>query len=207
MNTTRLTGFVTAVLLSAAVSAAEVEGYKVPERVQLEGGSAELVLNGVGVRVQSLFKVYVGALYLPVRSEDSESILRANQPSRIMLRLLRELTPEQITTSMTRALHESLTPEQRAPLERRFREFGAIFETLPTLRRGAQIVIDYLPQAGTTIRVDNETIGRVPGADFNRALLRTWIGERPGDTGLRNALLGVRSMTDVGQDSRTARIQ
>jgi hypothetical protein len=194
-------------LVAATVSAAEVEGYRVPERVQLNGGSAELVLNGAGVRVQSLFKVYIGALYLPARSDDSEGILRANQPSRIMLRLLRELTPEQITTSMTRALHESLTPEQRAPLERRFKEFGAIFETLPTLRRGAQIFIDYVPSAGTTIRVDNETIGRVPGADFNQALLRTWIGERPGDAGLRNALLGVRSMHDAQQDSRTARVQ
>jgi hypothetical protein len=204
---TRFSGFLAAVIVSATVSAADVEGYRVPERVQLEGGRAELVLNGAGVRVQSLFKVYVGALYLPARSEDGEGILRANQPSRIMLRLLRELTPEQITASMTRALHESLTPEQRAPLERRFKEFGASFETLPTLKRGAQIVIDYLPQAGTTIRVDNETIGRVAGADFNQALLRTWIGERPGDIGLKNALLGVRSMQDVRPDSRTAQIQ
>ena len=203
MASNRLAWLLAGLLFATPIFAAEVEGYKLPERVQLGTGGTELVLNGAGVRLQSLFKVYVGALYLPVRKDDGEEILRDNQPSRIALRLLRELTPEQITTSMSRALHESLTPEQRAPLERRFREFAAAFETLPTLRRGMQIVIDYLPQTGTTIRVNDETVGRVPGADFNQALLRTWIGDRPGDVGLKNAMLGLRPL----QDTRSARNQ
>ena len=207
MNLIRLPSFLAALLIGGAACAADIEGYRLPERVQVGSGGTELVLNGAGVRVQSLFKVYIGALYLPARNDDSEEILRANQPSRISLRLLRELTPEQITNSMRQALHESLTPEQRIPLERRFRDFGALFETLPTLKRGVQIVIDYLPQSGTTIRVNDDTIGRVPGADFNQALLRTWIGDRPGDTALKNALLGVRSMADVRQDTRSARAQ
>ena len=194
LNTTCFSWLLAGCLLTAAASAAELEGYKVPERVQLGSGSTELVLNGAGVRTQSVFKVYIAALYLPARKDDSEEILRSNQPSRISLRLLRELTPEQITTSMNRALHESLTPEQRAPLERRLKDFGAIFESLPALKKGMQIVIDYLPQVGTTIRVNDETVGRVLGADFNQALLRTWIGDRPGDTGLKNAMLGLRSM-------------
>jgi hypothetical protein len=117
------------------------------------------------------------------------------------------LTPEQITTSMSRALHESLTAEQRAPLERRFR---------------------ISPQASRRCRAEESRADRhrlpaadrhhdpgqrrdrgddVPGADFNQALLRTWIGDRPGDTGLRNAMLGARSAQDMRQDSRSARAQ
>ncbi len=180
---------IAALLAVSLVSAAEVEGHNFPERMQLDG--TELVLNGAGVRIYSAFRVYVAALYLPTRKGDGEAILRENQPSRISLHFLRELTPEQITTSINDALRDALTAEQRAPLERRLKEFGAILETLPVLKRGAQIVIDYVPKTGTTIRLNGETMGSIPGADFNQALLRTWIGERPRDTRLKAAMLGV----------------
>jgi long-chain acyl-CoA synthetase len=180
---------VAALLSISVVNAAEVEGYKFPERVQLDG--TELVLNGAGVRIYSAFRVYVAALYLPTRKGDGEAILRENQPSRVSLHFLRELTPEQITTSINDALRDTLTTEQRAPLERRLKDFGSILETLPVLKKGARIVIDYVPKAGTTIRVNGETKGSILGADFNQALLRTWIGERPKDTRLKAAMLGV----------------
>lgn len=180
---------VAALLSISVVNATEVEGYKFPEHVQLDG--TELVLNGAGVRIYSVFSVYVAALYLPTRKGDGEAILRENQPSRVSLHFLRELTPEQITTSINDALRDTLTTEQRAPLERRLKDFGSILETLPVLKKGARIVIDYVPKAGTTIRVNGETKGSIPGADFNQALLRTWIGERPKDTRLKAAMLGV----------------
>jgi hypothetical protein len=184
------TAWAVAALLSiSVVNATEVEGYKFPEHVQLDG--TELVLNGAGVRIYSAFRVYVAALYLPTKKGDGEAILRENQSSRISLHFLRELTPEQITTSINDALRDTLTAEQRAPLERRLKEFGSILETLPVLKKGAQIVIDYAPKAGTTIRVNGETKGSIAGADFNQALLRTWIGERPRDTRLKAAMLGV----------------
>lgn len=190
LNAIRL-AWVLAALLSAAVSAAELEGYQLPERIQITKNGTELILNGAGVRMQSVVRVYVAALYLPARKDDGEAILRENQPSRVSLQLLREVTPEQVSSSINGALQETLTPEQRAPLERRLKEFNAILESFPVLKKGMQIVIDYLPQAGTTIRVNGETKGQIPGADFNRALLRTWIGERPRDTRLKNAMLGV----------------
>ncbi len=179
-----------AVLLCARVSAAEIEGQIFPERIQSAAG--ELVLNGAGVRTHSAFKVYAAALYLPKRRDDGAAILRENQPSRISLHLLRDLTSEQVISSVNSAIHESLTAEQRAPLERRLDEFGAIFDTLPVLGKGSQILIDYLPRVGTTIRVNGQQKGVIPGFEFNQALLRTWIGERPRDVRLKNAMLGVR---------------
>src|SRR5688572_15682555 len=133
-----------ALLLCAAAAAAEIEGHRFPDRVQL--GSAGLVLNGAGVRAYAAYRVYLAALYLPERKDDGEAILRENLPSRIDLHFLRELTSQQIAKSIDDALRETLTPEQRVPLERRLTDLGGILETLPTLKKGAQIVIDYLPQ-------------------------------------------------------------
>lgn len=191
MSLIRLSWFLATLLLSATAIAVELEGYQLPERIKSPAGGPELVLNGAGVRMQATFKVYVAALYLPNRKDDGEAVLRDNQPSRLLLHLLREVTPEQVNSSINGAMQETLTPEQRAPLERRLNEFSAILEALPLLKKGMQIVIDYAPRAGTTIRVNGEAKGFIPGADFNQALLRTWIGERPRDTRLKNAMLGV----------------
>ena len=185
------TAALAALLIGNASAATEVAGVKLPERVQLARNGPELVLNGAGIRSHAIFKVYVAALYLPAKTDNSETILQANQPSRITLQTLRKLTADQIMSSMLAGLEESLTPEQRVPLETRLREFGTILASLSELKKGAQILIDYVPVTGTVIRIDGAEVGRVAGADFNSALLRVWIGERPRDPRLKKAMLGI----------------
>ena len=181
-----------ALLLSAAASAVEVNGVTVAERVQIGSGGPNLVLNGAGVRTRLVFKIYVAALYLPAKMNSGEEILSNDQPRRLLLHMLRDLTSKELTASMIEALNETLTPAERSPLESRVQQFNAILETLHDLRRGTQIAIDYVPQFGTIVLVDGNEKGRIPGADFNQALLRMWIGARPRDVELRSALLGVR---------------
>ena len=184
---------VAALLLSAVAGAAEIQGLKVPERVTLGANGPELVLNGAGVRTMAVVSVYVAALYLPAKIDDGEKILRDNGASRLSLHMLRKLTANQISSSINTALRETLTPEERVPLESRLQELSAMFERLPELNRGTQIAIDYAPEFGTAIHMDGAEIGRFPGADFNRALLRVWIGARPRDMRLKKALLGIAS--------------
>ena len=181
-----------ALLLSAAASAIEVNDVTVAERVQIGSGGPNLVLNGAGVRTRLVFKIYVAALYLPAKMNSGEEILSNDQPRRLLLHMLRDLTSKELTASMIEALNETLTPAERSPLESRVQQFNAILETLHDLRRGTQIAIDYVPQFGTIVLVDGNEKGRIPGADFNQALLRMWIGARPRDVELRSALLGVR---------------
>ncbi|HRI17581.1 MAG TPA: chalcone isomerase family protein, partial [Burkholderiaceae bacterium] len=55
-------------LLAAAPAAmaAEVGGMKLDDKTTV--GGQELVLNGAGIRTKLMFKVYVGALYLPAKA-------------------------------------------------------------------------------------------------------------------------------------------
>jgi long-chain acyl-CoA synthetase len=182
-----------ALLLSAAASAVEVEGVNVPERTRIGADGPELVLNGAGVRVRLIFKVYVAALYLPAKMDNGETILRDDRPRRLFLHMLRDLSADQLVSSTNDALRETLTPEERLPLESRMQRFNAIFETLREVKEGGQIVIDYVPQLGTIVRVNGEEKERIPGTDFNQALLRMWIGERPRDPDLKKAMLGIGS--------------
>ncbi len=187
----RVAGAAFALLMGATAHAAEIEGVNLPERAEIGGDGSELVLNGAGVRVRLIFKVYVAALYLPAKMDNGEAILRGDGPRRLFMQMLRNLTADQLIGSMNDALRETLTPEEREPLESRLKQFNAIFETLGEVKAGMQIVIDYLPELGTIVRVNREEKERIPGADFNQALLRMWIGDRPRDVELKKALLGI----------------
>ena len=179
-----------ALLVSTAASAVEVSGVTVPEHVQIGSGGPSLELNGAGVRTRLVFRIYVAALYLPAKMHSGEEILREDQPRRLLLVMLRDLTSKEMTTSMIEALNETLTPAERSPLESRVQQFNAILENFHDVRKGTQIAIDYLPRLGTIVLVDGKEKGRIPGADFNQALLRMWIGARPRDVDLKTALLG-----------------
>ena len=187
----RLAAAALALLLNTAACGAEIEGVKLPKHVRLGADGPALMLNGAGVRVRLIFRIYVAALYLPARSEDGESILRGNEPKRFFLHVLRDLSAEQINSSIVDALQETLTSEERQPLEARMARFRAIFDTLREVKEGTQITLDYLPLLGTIVSVNAEQKDRIPGADFNQALLRVWLGERPRDPALRKALLGI----------------
>ena len=141
--------------------------------------------------MRMVFNIYVAALYLPAKTDNGEAILRARGPRRLCLHLLRNLTADQMISTTNDALRETLSPAERVPLESRLKQFNAIFETLRSLKKGTQIAIDYLPGFGTVVQVDGEEKERIPGADFNQALLRMWIGDRPRDPDLRKALLGI----------------
>ena len=187
----RLAAAAFALALNTAACGAEIEGVKLPKHVRLGADGTALVLNGAGVRVRFIFKVYVAALYLTARTEDGEAILRGEEPKRFFLQVLRDLSAEQINSSIKDVLEETLTSEERQPLEARMARFRAIFDTLREVREGTQITLDYLPLAGTIVSINAEEKDRIPGADFNQALLRVWLGDRPRDPDLRKALLGI----------------
>jgi hypothetical protein len=177
-------------LFSGTAWPLELEGIALPDRVRLEPRGAELVLNGAGVRHEAIFKVYVSALYLPARNRDGGAILNKDEPRRLALHFLRDVKAAQFEQATRDALRETLTDEERSPLESRLDRLNEFLATMPDVRQGTEISIDYAPRTGTIIRVNGKEQERIAGADFNRALMRIWLGERPRDPKLKNAMLG-----------------
>ncbi|HRH73849.1 MAG TPA: chalcone isomerase family protein, partial [Zoogloea sp.] len=78
-------------------------------------------------------------------------------------------------------------------LQGRLDEFRTTLLGIRAAPNGTQVRIDWLPASGTRLSIGNETRGKdIPGEDFFRALLRIWIGDKPVDEDLKNALLGKR---------------
>lgn len=77
-----------------------------------------------------------------------------------------------------------------AKLEPQVKQLEGIFKAIKAARKGDAILLDYFPESGTRAVLNSEDKGTVPGREFNRALLRIWLGAQPVDASLKKAMLG-----------------
>ena len=171
------------------VLAAEVEGVRVDERVRV--GGSELLLNGAGVRTRIVFKVYVGALYLPERKSAAAEILALKGPKRVSMTMLRDLGARQLTDALETGVRANHSEAELAGLKARVDALAAVMNEIGSVKEKTVITLDFLPDAGTRISVDGAARGKpIPGEDFYAALLRIWLGDKPVDADLKKAMLG-----------------
>jgi len=178
--------------VSFTAHAANVHGVKVEERVYIAQGLPELLLNGVGVRRKLIaVKLYVAALYLAEKKTVSDAVLSDPGPKRVAIHILQEqITAEQLIASLHDGLAANNAPPELAPLEKRIRDLAAMMREIGRINQGGVILLDYLPGIGTRVTINGVTRMTISGDDFNRALLRIWLGDRPVDGRLKRVLLG-----------------
>lgn len=180
----------TLLVLCGAAVGAEVEGVKLADKVRVGEGGPELVLNGAGVRTRAFFRVYVGALYLQKKAGATQAVLADSGPKRVAMHLLRDLTAEQLFSALNDGLKNNHPPADLAKLEPQVKQLEGIFNAVKAARSGDTILLDYVPGAGTRVVVNGADRGTIAGEEFNRALLRIWLGEQPADGALKKAMLG-----------------
>ncbi len=170
--------------------AAELEGVKLPDSARVSDAGPDLVLNGAGLRTRVFFRVYVGALYLTKKTTVANAIISDTGAKRVALHMLRELSSDQFVSALEDGLKNNHGAEELTKLDARIKQLRAIFDAVKTAKIGDVIYIDYLPGAGTRITVNGAVKGAIPGEDFNRALLRIWLGDSPADSDLKKGMLG-----------------
>ena len=176
-------------LLAAPAFAAEVAGVKVDDRIKLE--SAELVLNGAGLRTKAFFKVYVAGLYLAAKKTNADDVLALPGAKRVSMRLMRDLSAKQLTDALDEGFRDNTPVAEQEPLKGRLAELTAIMNALQSAKEGDVIALDWMPGSGTRIVLNGEPRGKaIAGEDFYRALLRIWLGDIPVSDSLKKALLG-----------------
>ncbi len=177
-------------IASGDVRAVDVEGLDLPYRVQLTAGGPDLVFNGGGVRWHWFFRVYVGALYLKKNVSTARAVLVDGGPKRLALYVLRDISADDLLKNFDKGLHDNNTATQLASLATRLKTLDRLFRKVGDIRQGDRIFIDYLPSSGTRLTINGVVEGSIPGADFNRAIMRIWFGGHPADSMLMQAMLG-----------------
>ncbi len=181
-------------LLSAVISisagAAEIEGVKLVDKVRVSDAGPELILNGAGLRTRAFFRVYVGALYLQQKTNSAQTAIADAGAKRIAMHILRDITADQFFSSLNDGLKANHAPADLAKIEPQLKQLEGIFQAVKSTKNGDMIMLDYIPGAGTRVVVNGEGKGTIAGEEFNRSLLRIWLGDQPVDSALKKAMLG-----------------
>lgn len=175
-------------LLSWNANALELAGVKLSDTAQV--GNTSLQLNGAGIRTKLIFKVYVGALYLPQKQTSADAIIADDHEHRVALHMLREMGSEKLFNAFNDAITANHTPAEMGALDSQLKQMAQIFSAVKEVKPGDVITLDYLPSSGTQINVNSTALGSIVGGAFNRALLKIWLGSKPVQEDLKKGMLG-----------------
>ncbi|MGB5180564.1 MAG: chalcone isomerase family protein, partial [Gammaproteobacteria bacterium] len=146
-------------LHSVPAYALEIEGVEIAETVPSGDSKAPLLLNGAGLREKLYIDVYVGALYLPVKTTDAAAILSNEGPGSVLMHILyKEISKQKITAGWIDGLDANLSSSELQALKPRLDAFNKLFTAT---KKGDVLSIAYTPEKGTEVRINGEWRGAV----------------------------------------------
>lgn len=175
-------------LFSTSVSALKLKGVEIPETVTQSGSQKTLVLNGAGVRSKFIFDIYVGALYLLERSENTVQIMKDPSYTRVMMHFLyNEIDQEKMHSAWREGFEDNLSDAEYAGLEEEIEIFNLAFGDMV---KDDVVVIDFLPDNTTRVEINGSQKVEIDSRAFQTALLSVWLGDSPVDKSLKSGMLG-----------------
>lgn len=167
----------------------DVAGVPLEERVTVAG--SPLVLNGAGVRYKAVFQVYTAGLYLTTKADTTEGVLSNSGPKRITVTMLRDIDATELGKLFSRGMEDNMDRAAFSKLIPGVLRMSQIFAAHKKLNKGDTFTVDWVPGTGSVLTVR----GQVEGEPFKEpaffdALMRIWLGPKPADWQLKDALLG-----------------
>lgn len=173
--------------ITCSAQAAEVAGVTVADKVRV--GTSDLVLNGAGLRTRFFFKVYVGALYAREKTSNVATLVDTVEPRRMVLRMLRNVDANTLREALEEGLKNNISAPELAELKPQIDQLTTLMTGIGKVKKGDAVTLD-LTAEGVSVGLNGEVRGKIPGSGLARALLKVWLGDRPVDASLKQALLG-----------------
>ena len=168
--------------------AIEVSGIKIDDTTTV--GGKELKLNGAGMRGIVFVKVYAIGLYLPERKTTSEDIQALAGPRRVSLYIQREINSDEYGQLFITSMNKNSNKEEKAKVIGQTMQFGEMFASLPPVKKGDLVTLDWIPGTGTVSSLNGKKIGEtLPDIAFYNAVLRIWLGDNPVQESVKRELL------------------
>ena len=183
-----LLGLVFTPLLSTAATV-ELAGVKLEDRTTVAG--SPLVLNGAGIRYKAVFKVYTAGLYLSTKADTPEEVLSATGPKRLAITMLRDIDSAELGKLFSRGMEDNMDSAAFSKLIPGVIRMSQVFSNHKMLKEGDAFMIDWVPGTGAVLTIKGKVEGQpFKESEFFDALMRIWLGKKPADFRLKEALLG-----------------
>ena len=173
----------------AAAATVDLAGVKLEDRQTVAG--SPLVLNGAGIRYKAVFKVYTAGLYLTAKADTPEQALAMPGPKRLAITMLRNIDSAELGKLFSRGMEDNMDRAAFSKLIPGVLRMGQVFSNHKQLKEGEAFVIDWVPGTGTVLTIKGKVEGEpFKEPEFFNALMRIWLGKKPADWQLKDALLG-----------------
>ncbi len=157
----------------------------------------KLQLNGAGVRIRAIFKVYAAGLYTSTKLTKNEDVLRPGI-KRLQLVALRDVKGDEFGKLFTRAMEDNATRDEFSKSINSVIRMGQIFADAKQFAKGDLIVLDFVPATGLVVLHKGKQLGEpFKEPEFHSLMLKIWFGPKPVDNELRKALLGEQSTANT----------
>ena len=176
----------TIALLSVGIAQGkECKGVNFTEQMQVDGNN--LVLNGVGLRQATAFKVnvYVAALYVGKTSSEPNAILESTTPKELILQFVRDVSAADLSKGWNEGFEKNAKAQSAALKERIAMLDGWMID----MKSGQRLTFTYKPGTGVQVDVNGAVKGTIKGDDFAKAFFSIWLGDPPNPE-VKSGLLG-----------------
>jgi hypothetical protein len=170
-------------LMLSGAQAAELAGVSLPDT--MKAGAKNLALNGLGLRKKTVFKVYVGGLYLESPSKNPDAILAADQARAIRMRFLRDLTKAQLVEAFQEGFDANAKDKAGQAAS-----FAKMLALVPDVKEADTMTFTYVPGKGTSLDLGDKVLGTFEGKGFADAVFAIWLGPTPPSADLKTGMLG-----------------
>ena len=189
MSLKSVAALIIAILFSSSVLGAECAGVTYPEKDQ-EGG-VELILNGLGLREATMFKVdvYVAALYVPSKSSLGDTIITAEGPKKLILKFVRGVSKDDISGAWSESF-EKVAGDNLEKLKTRITKLNSWMADMNVGSTLTFIFSNSDSNSQVRVELNGANKGQILGVDFAKSLLSIWLGPDPPNEGLKIGLQG-----------------
>ncbi len=175
----------TLVALTFFLAVATVDGTVFEAEVMEDGIRFERKAEAT-FRWRGIFRVYDGALYKE-NDRDFRQALNGDAPLRLELQYSRSFAASDIVEGGNALLRKNVDEDTLNRLSDRLEKINAAYRDISP---GDRYSLTFVPDKGTTLRLNGEPLVTVEGSDFATAYFRIWLGEEPISTSFRDRLLG-----------------
>jgi hypothetical protein len=174
--------------LTPNATAATLAGVTLPDTYTVDGQT--LVLNGIGLRTLTIFKIraYVAGLYLPRQSHDAQQILTSAEPKVILLKFVHGASKARVEKQYRAGEETNCGDGGCNPSDEV--EFERLVAAAPAVEPGDTSTYIFTPKS-VRVLANDRLIDELTNRDLAYRLLAGFIGGHPPSADLRRQLLGL----------------
>jgi hypothetical protein len=173
-------------LMSPVTFAADKAGVHMADTLHVR--DQDLVLNGLGLREATVFKVdvYVAGLYVTQKTSDPAAILQPDKAKAMHLVFVHDVDREKISDAWTEGFEKNAGSKLGAMHQR----VELLKSWMVDLKKGSTLTFAYVPEQGIEVSVNGISKGVLPGPEFAQVFFSIWLGPKPPNDDLKTGLLG-----------------